>query len=461
MKNKHWIFIIFLFALTVRMLLLNYIIHHDINVILQPDSSIYISLAEGIKKYGAFCDVDSPAQPNAERMPIYPFFLAFITHLTGLGYASAVFVQIILDVFSCILIFFLAEQMSKGSGPAAGLLASVNINMLAYSNFILNDSLFLFVFLLVLLYIKIFMMRESRFSCALTGIGLGFATLIRPVAMYLPFFVMFFFVIFVRFKFHRPWIPAIAKSLLIFGGFLIMIFPWSLRNYLLEGRLKLTSQYGEQLFQYIVPSVWEHSRNISFIEAFKKADMEFQASALKQGHDLKTMRPFSKADLQAQWALEALKAEPKSAIVKAWITGITKNLFAPALVDFSYLLNIERPHFFYMQGESIVARIFHFIKGMKGIFSLFFFFSLFLMGIFRLLQLWGLILLCRKNLWASGFMVLIISYFLLISGPVGYAKYRLPFEPILIVLTAVGIMDLFRKWTNRKAIASERMECLS
>jgi hypothetical protein len=65
-----------------------------------------------------------------------------------------------------------------------------------------------------------------------------------------------------------------------------------------------------------------------------------------------------------------------------------------------------------------------------------------LLGVSRVFQVWGLIHLFRRKPWECLFLVVIVGYFLMVSGPVGYAKYRLPFEPILIVFLAVGLRDL-------------------
>jgi hypothetical protein len=35
--------------------------------------------------------------------------------------------------------------------------------------------------------------------------------------------------------------------------------------------------------------------------------------------------------------------------------------------------------------------------------------------------------------------IVVIAYFLAVSGPVGYAKYRLPYEPVFVLLTALAV----------------------
>jgi hypothetical protein len=141
-------------------------------------------------------------------------------------------------------------------------------------------------------------------------------------------------------------------------------------------------------------------------------------------------------------AMDYLRDEPKGAIAKAWFFGMMKNLFAPSIIDFSYLLRVERPHFFYTEGRTTLERAWNFLKGMKGWFGWAVIGSMVLLGVSRVFQVWGLIHLFRRKPWECLFLVVIVGYFLMVSGPVGYAKYRLPFEPILIVFLAVGLRDL-------------------
>jgi hypothetical protein len=45
-------------------------------------------------------------------------------------------------------------------------------------------------------------------------------------------------------------------------------------------------------------------------------------------------------------------------------------------------------------------------------------------------------------------------YFLLISGPITAPKYRLPFEPVLIILQAMALVEL---WPRLRRMAGGRI----
>ena len=68
------------------------------------------------------------------------------------------------------------------------------------------------------------------------------------------------------------------------------------------------------------------------------------------------------------------------------------------------------------------------------------------------LQVSGWLILLRKMFWPALFGSLAILYFLLINGPVERAKYRLPFEPILIIFQSVAVIEIVVWWRNRIAV---------
>ena len=58
---------------------------------------------------------------------------------------------------------------------------------------------------------------------------------------------------------------------------------------------------------------------------------------------------------------------------------------------------------------------------------------------FRFVQLFGILHYLKKDKYLLLFLISIIIYFLFVSGPIGYAKYRFPLEIIFILLTSKGI----------------------
>ncbi len=443
--NKIRLFTVLFVALLLRGVVFFQVIE-DPRVVMQPDSGIYLSLAQGLIQNGSFSNPDSPDYPDPERMPGYPLFLASIMWVFQGNLLAAVLIQILLDSLSCLLICYLGELICRGSGFLSGILAALNMGMITYSHFILTDSLFLFVSILVLLMLLRVSRRRELKSNVFLGALLGIAVLIRPVIMYLPVLLIpLLFVCFIT-KLHVPAPAALGKVLLIGLIFVCTLSPWLIRNFIHFGRFQLSSQSGVHLLQYVVPFVWQYSKGVPFLEGMEKARHAFKERAEKEGLDLIVTDPFERSDLKVKMAVEYLRQEPKSAILKAWIFGGAKNLFSPAIIDLSYLLRVKRPHFFYTKGTTFLERAWNFLKGMQGFFGWAVIENIIALVLSRLIQVWGLVILLRHKTWEAVFLTSIILYFLVILGPVGYAKYRLPVEPLLIVLLSIGIRDLYTRF---------------
>jgi hypothetical protein len=48
-------------------------------------------------------------------------------------------------------------------------------------------------------------------------------------------------------------------------------------------------------------------------------------------------------------------------------------------------------------------------------------------------------MLSRSKPWTAALAGAVLAYFLLLNGPVAAPKYRLPMEPVLIVLAAIPL----------------------
>jgi hypothetical protein len=446
--SRYGLAIIFGVALLARGLLFSHVMG-DGKVFLQPDSAIYLTLGKNLLHHGQFYPEVKGIPTYLVRTPGYPVFLAVVLGMAGGSLHAVVAIQILLDSLTCCMVSLLGERIRPGLGMLCGLLAGLNLGMITYCHFLLSDSLFLFLFVGALLLAMKTLESSTLRRMICLGALIGAATLVRPVTAYFP--VVLFIFMAARWTLKERISPSGIGLRLACGvlAFFALVGPWMLHHQSKFGRLKLTAQSGEHALFYIVPFSWQYSRNISFIDGMKAANEAFHRKVEEGRIDLQTANPFDIEELQTRMALDYLRNEPKSALVKAWLFGMVKNLFAPAVVDMSYLLQIDRPHFFYTEGKSVSGRVWNFVAGMKGLFGIALVGSMALIVVARLIQLWGFRLLMSREIWKAGFLAFIAAYFLLISGPVGYMKYRLPLEPVLIILLAMGIRDFYGRWIAR------------
>jgi hypothetical protein len=60
----------------------------------------------------------------------------------------------------------------------------------------------------------------------------------------------------------------------------------------------------------------------------------------------------------------------------------------------------------------------------------------------------GFVMLARTAPWAAVFAGGVLAYFLLLNGPIAAPKYRLPMEPVLIVLAAIPLARVAERKTT-------------
>src|SRR6202040_3162899 len=77
---------------------------------------------------------------------------------------------------------------------------------------------------------------------------------------------------------------------------------------------------------------------------------------------------------------------------------------------------------------------------------------------FLVLESLGFIMLARDKPWAALVAGALIAYFLLLNGPVASPKYRLPIEPMLIVLAAIPLARWSEQRTATRGDAQKRLE---
>jgi hypothetical protein len=162
------------------------------------------------------------------------------------------------------------------------------------------------------------------------------------------------------------------------------------------------------------------------------------------------LSPFQASARMTDLALSELSAAPPTAIAKAWVRGMIVNLAAPAILVDPRVRKLSKRSFFEMQGTGLADKVWRYVTANGPLYV-----ALFAVGaagsiVTLVLAAYGLVRLWRRHPWAAVFAVLAVLYFLLVSGPVGSPKYRLPFEPIMIVLTALGGLGL---WDRRRGRA--------
>jgi hypothetical protein len=409
--------LVFVAALVLR---LGYVglVHDGTRSLLQPDSELYLTLGRDLIETGGFNRVTGlGVEPETERVPGYPAWIAAFRVVVGEDALWPVLGQATLDAATCVVIV------------------------------VLTDSLFLAVFALWLLAGVRLLQRPSVAGALGCGALLGLATLVRAATQFLP-------PVFALVVFWGAWragarpVRAAGLALLALMGSLAVTAPYALRNVTAYGHLALTSQGGTHALFWVVPAAREFAEGVPF--AITQNDM---ALSRDRAYPARSANPFVESYHAMAVARAAMTEMGVVALARAWVSGAVINLAAPSVFAVPPVQRMERPSFYATPGDGLMGKLVAYVRatGNAAVLALLFGGAA-LTAATRLVQLVGLVAVRRRLAEPSWlFLLIVAAYVLAITGPVTGVKYRLPLEPILTVLMAYGLLALRPPWRARRA----------
>jgi len=379
---------------------------------------------------------------QTERMPGYFLFLAAITGIFGENFMPILVIQSFIDSVTCVFIAAMGRYIYPKHYWIFGLLAAIWPNLIIHSGLILSDSLFIFFFVWFLLSFTGFLHKPMILTAVATGAALGLATLIRPTTQFIilltPVLLPLILII-SKMKIRE----AIFNSFVIFAVSVVCVAPLVIINGAKYHSFALTSQNGTHLQNWVASEVVILRDGIGREEAVKllQAKNERALAALSPSQQ---NNPFVHSEKQVETALHEIVATPTHIIVKSWLQGAVINLAAPALMIDKRIRQLPHISFASDTRGDLFSRAWEFISGSSSIYVT----ALIASGagsiIVSLFQFFGFFVQLRVNLMLAVLSALTVAYFLIINGPVGSPKYRLPIEPILIIWLGCALLSLWK-----------------
>jgi len=438
---------VFVFALAIRLINLA-LLRGDDAFFAEADALGYWALGAALAKPGSFWPT---LWSITDRMPLYPLLLASIYKTFGDVPRVAALVQAVIDAGTCTLIAALGALVSPAVGLIAGMLAALSLTLIVFTTQILTDTVFLFFFTAMLLAGAQFLLRPSIGLALLAGIAAGLALATRPaVAPLLMAAVPLVFAVFVMNR--RRVGPALAASALFAIAAAAPVAPVLVRNAIAYRSFSLTSQTGAHLAYWIVPLVQERADGTPYQTTVDRIDARYRQRLAERAADINA-NLFDAAELKRELAREEMARLPLRAYARAWLEGMAINLGAPALIADPRVRALPRPSFYHTPGARLWEKAQTYLFADAGLYQLLLIVGLVAMLPFLALEAIGFLMLARTLPWAAAFAAGLIGYFLLVNGPVASAKYRMPIEPVLIVLAAIPLAWLA---SRRKRVDAQK-----
>ncbi len=209
-------------------------------VIPVSDSYDYHTLALNLVQHGVYGWNSN--EPTASWPPGTSAAYALIYSVFGSGQWAIKCFNLAISVLIVVLTIELGSRwFNRAVGIVAGLLVGLWPVLIEYTTIVASEMLFAVALLGILSLFDEICSNERHFKLLSVVLGalIGFATLLRPTAILFP--ALLALVFYVQ---KRKIIPSLKLISITTVLMLIILMPWSVRNYALFGELVLTSTSG-------------------------------------------------------------------------------------------------------------------------------------------------------------------------------------------------------------------------
>ncbi|MDP2709121.1 MAG: glycosyltransferase family 39 protein [bacterium] len=452
--------IIFVFALALRLLSLVFILWREQQLggffrefgaysfpLLPKDSSEYFELAKNLLNFGRFSLSSAPPLlPDSMRTPVYPAFLAAIIFIFK-STLSISMVQNVLGALSVVLFYktarkFFSDKISKISA----LVFSVEPTVLYFSNVIASEQLFIFLFMLALFVFLNKGANGRRGVFLISGFILGLAILTRPLIQFLPLLFMAMIVYWGR---CWGWRKIMASISLFLLGIAITVFPWSLRNKITFDSWQISPVGAYNFYNYYVPMFLSQKYGLDLNSVMQ--DFKSRLAADRQSEVI-VYRSLANAPYFMKMAGQEILKDPAS-FSRFYLIKAVPFFISDGLRDISRFLEYIGPPTTNLTDLFLRGNL---SEMTKIIFRGNLEFNLFMAGFtfwlavtfFMAVGALRWIVSKRTDKIYGLFIILLIFYFFIASGPIANGRFRLPVIPWMVALALYGIV-LVGSWLKK------------
>lgn len=408
------------------------------------DSNKYLNVVHTIATTGVFGNTtaDGKIEPATNRLPLYLYFLAAVfkvSHSEDLR--LVVTVQSFFDFLSIMAIGFAANAISSRMVVPAAIMAALIPNFIVQTSYILQESLFL-VFFTWGLCAMFWAVRARRPVWLLIASGLlfGLALITRLALAYYGFFlvpVLFYALI------HRgqhSWLQCAALSIIPALCMGTVAAPLMISNYVTYGYAQLSSQTGSVLLNWIYGCLATPQPCAGRAQVLVALNEIQTAEIQRLGGE--QANPFAISAFQSRLAIRMILQLPLWQIAWGMTWGMFKTLMQTGFYEVLSQFNQPTTFFSVAVGTNFIERIHNFLDiNRNNYFMMIWLVAQFSLVVSRLVQLYGVFVGVRapETRGAAILLVVTAAYFLLITGPISSPRYRIPAEPPLIILFALGL----------------------
>lgn len=477
MNTQKQLFFLFCIALAMRALVFQFFIK-PYEYYKQPDSTDYhysaLSLAAGAGMYR----LDNQ-EPIFWRTPGYPWYLSYFYSSYGIGgfnfeqnkaaQHAAIWLQIIISSFIPLIIFFLALLLTSTCSIAwiSAWIFALHPGLVLASTYLLTEGLALIFFYLFLLFFYKNMVPQKKYSLVpifVAALMLGIFTWMRPMGECVAIASTIILILFAQ----TTWKQIFTKGFLFFLIFFVTLSPWYMRNYQLTGEWVFCPTIGTYFNCFCVPKILRRTLHRPIEECHKLAQQAAGFASYKKRMELQGTGKYVCPSVCKQVAFPIVLQYPGYFLYDGTVE-IIKTTFD--LHTYQLVTMLQGTYWYdpieeflpdkiaaclYKQPMPFVMRI---LCWLEFIFSLLIWLGI-VCGLFYFVlkpitKRTKLSAQSRQTLimWLSA---AVLSLAIIVpSGGFGYARLRLPAEPLIIIMSLLFWYEIYNQSRSRsKAVLS-------
>ena len=400
------------------------------------DSAGYQELAETFYHTNTFVNQRVP-----ERAPVqpvgYPFFMAIVYKTVGVKVWALIFVQVMLLWLSIVLLLHVSSLLfSEAVTRVVAYLAVFNVGFLVYPQFILAETVQLFfIMLFMYLFVSFYQSKYWYYLCSSAAI-LGLSTIIKPTALCSPILIIPI-VVYVLWR-SANGVNAVAGAVLFIISFYTPVLLYMLRNYDVYGYFNFAPMMPLNMYQCLLAKVMSRVEGLP-VQDIVDTQLRFSAT-----------NTFDAAgwDHAKKLFYDYLWQYPTTFVV-VWVQNVTKTVFGLFSTQLKVLIEpLVRGGdcSFFLQEGSFLERInAYIVSGSTHWWVCLVSYVEALWSVVRwVLVITGFGFLCaEKKYGLVCIFVLCIMQFSVVTGMDGCCRYRIIFEPILIMICAYALVQWY------------------
>jgi len=430
LKSKYYLIlfsIIFLFFSVVLHLNVS-----PVNPYQDIDSKAYIHPALNFYENNSFSDGSIPYYCLG-----YAFFVGFLYKIFVPSNSFVTWVQVLIALLTGFLIFFIARRLfNEKIALISFVIFTFNVGFLTFNQFILTEILLTFLLTLFLYLFIIFLSDNKLIYLFLSGLSLGLSIVVKPAAIYFILFIVLFLAIFL----DNTCLQKLKFIILFCFAFYLPVFGYMYFNKVNYNEFRIAALGNENLYFYLFPKV---------LASKNKTDVKQETQKLASMLTGNKMASSSWISIK-QLFIQNLQENP-ILFIKIWLQNVSKTFLGLYSCNLKVLVEPNTRggdiSFFKNSGNLIARSWIYIIAGTTS-------FSVklisFLEAIWTILRyilcfIALMFLLIRKK-WSLLFLLAgYIFYFSMITGHDGCARFRMMFEPVLIILSALGFWVILER----------------